>query len=591
MDPLAHEFEAYFAGTVTDEQFRAIEAWINADPANARSFMQQLHFRGLVAEHLREQRSDNGVVLAELARFEAAQHADMVTILDLDEQIRQQNKGPISAGDLKIAGGYVLRHALTPKRLAYAGLAAAVLLGLTIVIALQGNTPSPNTPTGITQTPDVMQDTKQTVATLGVQHEAQWAEGGMASGSPLLAGQRLTLTAGFAEVVTGRGAIAILEAPCTVELIDDNTRRLTQGKLVGNVPPQAIGFTVNTPTAKIIDYGTTFGVEITSDGNTHTAVFEGEVDLREASPASDRPKRSVRLTAGWASQVSDQGLLQDEPMAVTKADQVRYARSIDEAASPVFAYRRAVLASRPMVYWGFDEDPSATKNLANEAKWSGKAMGNTARGEGVIGSALKLAGDIDIISGVVIDTPLKLTTTAAYTIEAWYHTDQPHWGRILSLSLQDSPEGKSWAHLTALEVLGGESLSQLFENQSGQARFYHRGELNQDSLDLFSNTPAPLGQWAHVVAVRDGQSSRLYINGQLVSEQQDNQAAVQDALIQLHVGVLHRTPGQEPVTNPVVYRVFNGLIDEVAVYDHALAAEQIASHYQLGLMQSPLGDE
>ncbi|MFK7789497.1 MAG: LamG-like jellyroll fold domain-containing protein [Phycisphaeraceae bacterium] len=603
MDCPTHELEAYFAGDPTEEQIRVVEAWINDDSANAREFMQQLHFRQLVGEHLRELRTDNRAVLAELARIEAAQHTDVVTLIDLDEQIRNQEKGSVNLADLKVAGGYLLRHYVTPKRLGYVGLAAVVLLGVSIFIALQGEK-TPPTPTPFAQTPkdvEPIAPVKRIVAAITDTHDAVWSSdsAGGASGpavaitphTSLYAGDRLTLIAGFAEITTGRGTVATLEAPCTVDVIDDNVLRLSLGKLVANVPPKAIGFTVHTPTSDVIDYGTQFGVQVSKTGTTRAAVFVGEVELRELSSTPQAPTRNVRLTEGWASQVSHKGMLRHEPVPVSANDHVRFAKSIQEATSPSFAYRRAVLANKPLLYWGFDDSTPTTENLASNADWFGSAIGQTNRGQGVVGSALKLTGNSKTMNGFDGDNPLKLDTTDVYTLEAWYLADQPHWGRVLSLGLFDAAQQKSLAHLATIELLGGE-VSQAFSEQTGLARFYHRGEPMQTSLNIFSKSPAPIGQWTHVVAVRDGETSRLYINGELVSEQNDLQTAITDASVTLLVGTTRTPYGQQKnAAKPGDFRAFNGLIDEVAVYGHALDAKQIASHYQLGTNTSPLSDD
>ena len=56
------------------------------------------------------------------------------------------------------------------------------------------------------------------------EHDAVWDR---QPGEDLYAGQRLTLTQGFAEITTTRGAVAILEAPVTIELLNnDNALRL-----------------------------------------------------------------------------------------------------------------------------------------------------------------------------------------------------------------------------------------------------------------------------------------------------------------------------------------------------------------------------
>jgi len=105
------------------------------------------------------------------------------------------------------------------------GLAAAIALAGTLVavLSLLGG------PDELAQeTPD--QVDRRVVATLSHTSNAAWENQTgdvvqLAVGEALIAGRILTLSEGFAEITTQRGAIAIIEAPATVELMDDAEAR------------------------------------------------------------------------------------------------------------------------------------------------------------------------------------------------------------------------------------------------------------------------------------------------------------------------------------------------------------------------------
>ena len=118
--------------------------------------------------------------------------------------------GSLSSHDLAAVTGYALRLALTSKPAkriyAYAGVAAVVLLAVTLINPWGG---------GEEHTPDpVADDTSEQpagvlrVATLTAEHDAVWASDAPSTGDTLAPGQRLTLTAGFAEITTEEGAAA-----------------------------------------------------------------------------------------------------------------------------------------------------------------------------------------------------------------------------------------------------------------------------------------------------------------------------------------------------------------------------------------------
>jgi hypothetical protein len=139
--------------------------------------------------------------------------------------------------------------------------------------------------------------------------DAQWAEARIragtappAPGAPLWAGD-YRLTRGLAEIRFEDGAVITLEAPADVGLLDAGLARLTSGRLVAEVPPEAVGFTIQTPVGDIVDRGTGFGIEVDEDGETVVQVYEGEVAAKSknrdavASGHSGPPRRVWPLTA------------------------------------------------------------------------------------------------------------------------------------------------------------------------------------------------------------------------------------------------------------------------------------------------------
>ena len=129
-----------------------------------------------------------------------------------------------------------------------------------------------------------------------------------ADGDKLAAGQRLALKSGLAEIAFESGASLILEGPA--ELIlggenskafgkprNDNACQLKQGKLVAQAPPSAHGFTVVTPSMRVVDLGTEFGVAVslakTESSQTEVQVFQGKVAI-EQLPAVAENSQSPR---------------------------------------------------------------------------------------------------------------------------------------------------------------------------------------------------------------------------------------------------------------------------------------------------------
>ena len=126
----------------------------------------------------------------------------------------------------------------------------------------------------------------------------------------MYAGQRFTLTQGFAEITTQRGAVATIEAPATIELIDnDNAIHLEVGKLVGICKTESSrGFVVRTGTAEITDIGTAFAVEVRqANGPTSLQVFDGYVEAASRKKGTTRG-RSIPVFAYQAAVITSESI-------------------------------------------------------------------------------------------------------------------------------------------------------------------------------------------------------------------------------------------------------------------------------------------
>lgn len=607
--------EAYLNGELDDQGFADFNDWLREDPAHLREWAVTSFIAQELGEALSEQiaGAEQSLVIDRIGAVERGQlDAEVLSLLQQIEAgskdaplrdlspattIDLDGSDSIDFGtavrELSWAAGKVARHLIASKPALLTGLAAMLMIAVTLVVVFQGD--GDGTP-GIVMTPETNQTPEkpiapsQVIATLTAEHNAQWEPdfdyGTPEPGDVFRAGRTVTLLEGFAELTTAKDAVVVLEAPCTIAFDDaDNALRLIAGKLVANVPQQAIGFSIHTPTARVIDYGTTFGVDVKTDGTTHAAVFTGEVELRELSESPEQPTRNVRLTEGWASSVSKNGSLRREPKPVTVQDEVRFAKSMDEVVGPGFAYRRAVLANKPLVYWGFDEPAAKTQNLAGQDQWAGHAVGQTGRADGLFGQALKLAGPNMPAGGFTSRTPLPLKMADGYTLEAWYRIDQAHVGRVMSLVNFNTETTSKGSHYSLLEVIDGPELSESKRPYESSLRFMHRNFESDESLwgeNLFAKSGATIGEWIHLAAVHEHRRAKLYINGELVSETSDDQPIALDATIQLIVGASAAAFNLKPLETQSNLRTFNGLIDEVALYDHALDTETIQQHFDLG---------
>jgi hypothetical protein len=79
---------------------------------------------------------------------------------------------------------------------------------------------------------------------------------------------------------------------------------------------------------------------------------------------------------------------------------------------------------------------------------------------------------------------------------------------------------------------------------------------------------APLGQWTHVVATYDNRTMRLYVNGEEKASLERGGAIIPSGAM---VCIGNYGPGNTAAA-------FNGVLDEVRIYNRALTAEEVRQH-------------
>jgi len=132
---------------------------------------------------------------------------------------------------------------------------------------------------------------------------ARWAGGEdeIQSGESLAAGEH-HLVAGVLELQFNNGVSMVLESPVRFEIRSDMNITLKSGRMVARVPPRAIGFTIETARANVVDLGTEFGVAIGPDDETLVQVFDGEV-VTHWKPQDNGEGNQRSLQAGSAIRI------------------------------------------------------------------------------------------------------------------------------------------------------------------------------------------------------------------------------------------------------------------------------------------------
>ena len=105
--------------------------------------------------------------------------------------------------------------------------------------------------------------------------------------------------------------------------------------------------------------------------------------------------------------------------------------------------------------------------------------------------------------------------------------------------------------------------------------------IDDDGLEVFviDPEPLPLGVWHHVAFVADGSLLHLYRNGKEVATAPYQTIAQRPDVRQLLIGNKH----YKGTLNKDATQYWNGRLDEVALFYHALDANAIRELYEAGL--------
>ncbi len=142
------------------------------------------------------------------------------------------------------------------------------------------------------------------VAVLSDSIHAKWAttHGAMDKGDPVLTSRSdVVLQEGCVTFLFDNGAQVTLEGPCAFQVRTEDQIKMRYGRLYAIVPREAVGFSVYTDNAKIIDLGTEFGVQADIGGDTSLYVMQGKTTLIAGVEAS---KEIIEVVAGMGKRIA-----------------------------------------------------------------------------------------------------------------------------------------------------------------------------------------------------------------------------------------------------------------------------------------------
>ncbi len=207
----------------------------------------------------------------------------------------------------------------------------------------------------------------------------------------------------------------------------------------------------------------------------------------------------------------------------------------------------------PFAYYPFDQTAGPTITDASGNGHNGTLAGTATFPAGVIGNGISLPG----VTGDYVALPSALLQTVTnVTIALWVNVRTDHtWQRIFDFGSSQN------VYMFLSPHAGGNNVARFAITTSGNG--------NEQRLD--ATAVLPLGTWTHVAIVLGAGGGTLYINGAVVAT---------NAALALRPADLGATTnnwlGRSQFT---VDPAFDGEIDDLRVYNSALAATQITTIY------------
>lgn len=218
-----------------------------------------------------------------------------------------------------------------------------------------------------------------------------------------------------------------------------------------------------------------------------------------------------------------------------------------------------------VAYWPFDDGLGQLDDvIANPALNNGACTDPNCPGSdlsGKVASAVSFDGADEVR---VVDTSgLDFTVAGDLTIEAWVKTTQDCTGRAVFVGRYEGENSAAW-WLGCIE-----------NNVAG----FHMRDSNDQKNTLAGSKVINDGQWHHIVGTRDGttNTNKLYVDGVL-----------ENTSVPTFTGELTFTAKNVTIGffAPSPFYWFNGSLDETALYNQALSADDVSRHYLEGQGQS-----
>lgn len=391
-----------------------------------------------------------------------------------------------------------------------------------------------------------------------------------------LGAETFRLASGTAEIQFYSGALMTIEGPAEISLKSAWEADCREGAVRLQVPPAARGFKLNSPTAKIVDLGTEFGL-VVKNGKSQVEVFDGEIVVNHLD------EQDKHLFKGDALTLSQSGPTSPLASGQLKIPSTKGFRphAVEQHLESFRSWQnhRDELArdSELIAYYGFDQDvdTSLMPNLSIprnpnldgsvilaepvNGRWHGLKSAFEFRRPGSR-IRVNLPGDFPALSftcWVRIDS-LDRLYNALFMADS-YEDGEPHW--------QIRDDGK----LMLSVMVDEKARHPVYPNKSR----YHHIYFSPKIWDLSMS-----GQWIHLASVFNPAQAEVthFMNGEQISREEIEPNFTVETL---RIGNGEIGNWSQPFRKDPNFAIrnLNGRMDELAIFQSPLTAQQIKNLY------------
>jgi hypothetical protein len=386
----------------------------------------------------------------------------------------------------------------------------------------------------------------------------------------VLAAGRLRLRSGRATLTFLSGVVLIVEGPADLDLVSADRVFCRHGRLRSRVPEGAEGFVVSAPRSAVLDVGTEFEYDIAADGKARVMVHEGEAEGAVLS-ASGVPQHTLRMRKNQAFEINPgSGLisgLANPKGAIAPTDLKAPSLVLDPA------YPGAVLALRPWSYWRFESmiDGAIPSEVPGRPPLHAHGPIRVAGTPGDNHYAVFKAGETG--QCLLMDGRYEPSPSPGYAVELWFLPEAIRHAALAGLFVPGDDE----LHVKHLLFTEMTALTRQTLHPPGSVRFLHRWPPESDGgSNLYSRQHYVPYRWHHLVVQISGDRMELFLDGE-PTDSMPIRPGHSTVPCQFLLGRLTTVPIHAWWTS----RPFAGLMDEVALYDRPLSAEEIRDHHRL----------